>query len=212
MERRAYSSERRAEQARETRRAIVNAARDLFVESGYSATTMDAIAERARVSRRTVFTSVGGKGALLKTAWDWAIAGDDEPVPMAQRPHVARMLAETDPATVVGQWVEMVTEVIPRIQPLTAAIHVAVESEPEIAAQLEKANRESLVGATALVRHLHSLGGLRSDFTLAEAADVCWAFMDPHLMRLLVQERGWTTERYAEWLRDTLTRQLVGSD
>ena len=74
------------------------AAGDLFVERGFSATTIDSVAERAGVGRKTVFDSVGGKGALLKLAWDWALVGDDEPISMEQRPEVQAMLAETRPA------------------------------------------------------------------------------------------------------------------
>ena len=85
---RPYRSTLRDEQARATQRRIVAAGHDLFVEQGYAPTTIDAIAAHAGVSRKTVFTSVGGKAAVLKLAWDWALAGDDEPVPMADRPDV----------------------------------------------------------------------------------------------------------------------------
>src|SRR5437667_10340968 len=87
-----YNSALRAAQARATRRAIVDAAARLFTERGYGATTIDAIAEAAGVSRKTVFTSVGGKTEALKLAIDWAIAGDDEPVPIPERPHVKAAL------------------------------------------------------------------------------------------------------------------------
>jgi AcrR family transcriptional regulator len=80
----------RAAQARATRRAIVDAAARLFTERGFGATTIDAIAEAAGVSRKTVFTSVGGKTEALKLAIDWAIAGDDEPVPILERPQRIR--------------------------------------------------------------------------------------------------------------------------
>ena len=83
---RRYVSEVRDEQARRTRRAIVTAARELFLGQGYAATTIDAIAAAAHVSRRTVFNAVGGKTVLLKLALEWAIVGDDEPVPLADRP------------------------------------------------------------------------------------------------------------------------------
>src|SRR5215472_734490 len=83
-----YSSELRAAQARATRRAIVDAAARLFAGQGYGATTVDAIAAAAGVSRKTVFASVGGKAAALKLAIDWAIVGDDEPVPLLGRPHI----------------------------------------------------------------------------------------------------------------------------
>ena len=80
---RQYRSDLRTSQARETRRAIVAAASRLFVERGYGATTIDAVADAAGVSRKTVFTAVGGKVDLLKVALDWAVAGDDRPVAVA---------------------------------------------------------------------------------------------------------------------------------
>ena len=87
---RPYRSALRDEHALVTRRRIVDAAAALFVERGYVPTTIDAIAQRAEVSRRTVFTSVGGKAAALKLAFDWTLAGDDEPVALADRPEVQR--------------------------------------------------------------------------------------------------------------------------
>ena len=94
---RRYDSRRRELAARETRRAIVSAARELFLEDGYIATTIEKIAERAGVSKPTVFASVGNKRALLKAARDLAMAGDDEPVPIAKRSWFLEALAEPDP-------------------------------------------------------------------------------------------------------------------
>ena len=85
-----YRSTVREESAGRTRRRIVRRPRELFVARGYAGTTIDAVAESAGVSRRTVFQSVGSKVELLKTAWDWAVVGDDEPVPVADRPQVGR--------------------------------------------------------------------------------------------------------------------------
>ena len=100
---RPYRSSLRAGQARTTRRAIVEAGAALFVERGYAGTTVDAIAERAGVSRKTVFTSVGGKVGLLKLAIDWALTGDDEPVALDDRPVVRELVQETDPQRAVVQ-------------------------------------------------------------------------------------------------------------
>ena len=114
---RTYHSTARAESARQTRRRIVEAARELFETRGYAGTTIDAVAEAAGVSRRTVFLSVGSKAELLKTAWDWGVVGDDEPVPMAERPHVLAMQEVTDPDLLVALWVEQVLGVADRLAP-----------------------------------------------------------------------------------------------
>src|SRR5215813_14887744 len=108
---RRYSSQVRDDQARRTRQAVVTAARELFLAQGYAATTIDAIAEAAHVSRRTVFNSAGGKAALLKLAMDWAIVGDDEPIPLAERPAVKAIQAESDPRKGLALWTQMVTEI-----------------------------------------------------------------------------------------------------
>src|SRR4051794_39568011 len=131
--RRPYRSTLREERARATRRAVVGAARDLFVELGWSRTTIDAVAARARVSRKTVFTSVGGKAALLKLALDWALVGDDEPVPMSARPVIAEMEELTEPRELVARWARFVAELEERAAPLAAVLAAASDADPEAA-------------------------------------------------------------------------------
>src|SRR6185312_13590736 len=101
---RQYRSTLRANQARQTRQTIVTAASRLFAREGFGATTIDAIAAEAGVSRKTVFTAVGGKIELLKLAIDWAIAGDDEPVAVEDRPTVSRLLRQRDPEALLRGW------------------------------------------------------------------------------------------------------------
>lgn len=47
------------------RQAIVQAATELFLEAGYGAVSMDSIASRAGVSKRTVYSYFSGKDALF---------------------------------------------------------------------------------------------------------------------------------------------------
>src|SRR3954447_15015051 len=122
QQRRAYHSTLREDQARATRRAVVSAARELFVDLGWSRTTIDAVAARAGVSRKTVFTSVGGKAALLKLALDWALVGDDEPVPMSERQAIAEMDRLTDPRALVTRWAHFVAELEERAAPLATVL------------------------------------------------------------------------------------------
>jgi AcrR family transcriptional regulator len=206
---RTYVSQLRESQARATRRAIVAAAGELFIEGGYSAATIAAIAERAGVSRRTVFSSVGGKPALLKLAWDWAIAGDDEPVPMAQRPAVKAMLAETNPATLVHLWVAFVTEVAARAAPIGHVVDVAADIEPEVAELTRQIERQRLQGAQAFIDHLADVGGLRNGITRALAADWCWAHMSPTFYRLLVLQQGWSRATFEQWFARSLAAALL---
>jgi AcrR family transcriptional regulator len=204
-----YTSEVRDEQARRTRRAIVAAAHDLFVSQGYSATTIDGIAAAAHVSRRTVFNSAGGKAALLKLALDWAIAGDDEPVAMADRPGVKAIQAEPDPRRALALWVRMVVEVAARIAPIGEVLAAAADVDPAAAELLAEASRNRLLGATFFVRYLASLDGLAAGLTEQRGAELCWALMDGHLYRLLVAQRGWSVEDFTRWLSDSLAAALL---
>src|SRR5215469_2866819 len=191
---RSYVSEVRDEQARRTRQAVVTAARDLFLAQGYAATTIDAIALEAHVSRRTVFNSVGGKVALLKLAIDWAIVGDDEPVALADRPAIQAIRAERDPRVVLNLWVRVVVDIATRVAPIGAVLSVAADGDPEAARLLEEEAEVRMSGAAEFAGYLASLGGLAAGVSVQHAAEVCWAFMDGHLYSQLVTERGWAID------------------
>jgi AcrR family transcriptional regulator len=199
-EKREYRSEVRDDQARRTRRRVVEAAAQLFVERGYAGTTIDAIAERASVSRRTVFTSVGSKVELLKTAWDWAITGDDLPIRMRERPTVAAMRAERDPDTLVDQWVTHVLTVGSRVAPLALVLASAADVDEDAASLHRQIDDERHTGAANFVSRLEVIGGLRHDLTVAEGADMAWVLMDPLLALRLRRQRGWSEHQIREWL------------
>jgi AcrR family transcriptional regulator len=196
VQRRPYRSTLRQDQARTTRRAVVRAASDLFVERGWTGTTIDAVAERAGVSRKTVFTSVGGKPALIKVAWDWALAGDDAPVALEDRPAVRQMLAETSPETVVGEWARLVCTIASRLAPLYGVLQNAAEADPEVAAVHATSERNRLRGARAVVAHLDEIGGLRAGLDVDRATEAAAVLMDPMPYRRLVADAGWRFDDY----------------
>jgi AcrR family transcriptional regulator len=206
---RAYASALRDDQARATHRAIVNAAADLFQRNGYAATTIAAIAAAAGVSRKTVFASGGSKFTLLKDAFDWSLVGDDEPISMADRAPVQRIIATTDPVKAVRLWVEMIIETATRVAPIGAVLVAAAQVDADAAAMLRTSDRHRLEGARAFVDHLASIGGLRQGLDRAEAADLCWLAMDPGPYRRLVLERGWSPSRYRRWLTAAVSRELL---
>lgn len=207
--RRVYRSQLRERQARETRRVIVAAAAELFIRQGYAATTLDAVAEAAGVSRKTVFNVAGGKAALLKLAWDWSLVGDDEPIPMAERPAVKQVQASTDPAESIRLWVDMVAEITERSAPIGRVLAAAADVDPEAAALLAQADQERYLGARAFVGHLAGLDGLRPELTVDRAADVFWALTDPTVLRRLVIDRKWPLTDFRDWLTTTVMNSLL---
>ncbi len=208
--RRPYRSTLRAEQARATRRAVVGAARDLFVELGWSRTTIDAVAARAEVSRKTVFTAVGGKAALLKLALDWALVGDDEPVPMSERPVIAEMEQLTDPRRLVARWARFVADLEERAAPLADVLLVAADADPEAAIVHAESERNRLGGATGFVAHLAAIDGLRPGLTIERAVAAALVLMDPAVYRTLVRQHGWTPAEYALWIERAAETELLG--
>jgi AcrR family transcriptional regulator len=206
---RPYRSTLRAEQARATRRRIVDAGRELFLTRGYASTTIDAIAERAEVGRKTVFTSVGGKAAVLKLAFDWALAGDDEPVPIADWPEVREMMQGEDPAVLVAEWVAMNAAIAARLAALHHVLVVAADADPEAAAVLNTAEQQRAHGARAFVTRLKAIGGLRAPLDVDRASAIAELLMDPMPYRRLVLRRGWTTEEYTGYLQRTAAAVLL---
>ncbi len=210
-ERRPYRSELREEQARATRRSVVAAARDLFVEVGWARTTIDAVAARAGVSRKTVFTSVGGKATLLKIALDWALVGDDEPVPMVERPVIAEMERLTDPRELVARWSLFVAELEARAAPLAEVLVAAADADPEAADVHAVSERSRLGGAGYFVARLAAMNGLRPGLTPERAVAAALVLMDPAVHRTLVREQGWTLAEYAAWIERAAAAELLGN-
>jgi AcrR family transcriptional regulator len=188
----------------------VDAARELFEARGYAGTTIDAVAERAGVSRRTVFLSVGSKAALLKTAWDWAVVGDDEPVAMLDRPHIVAMQQVADPEVLVRHWVALTLEVGARVAALAAVLARAVDVDAEAAELQTRIDVEGRTGVTAFLRHLESVGGLRPGLPVEHAVDMCWMLMNPLLQHRLLVERGWTPAALEDWLLRLVSASLLG--
>jgi AcrR family transcriptional regulator len=208
---RSYNSARRDEQARATRRAIVGAAARLFVERGYGATTIDAIAEDAGVSRKTVFTSVGGKSQALKLAIDWAVVGDDEQAALMDRPHVQASMAEPDAWRILREFAHDLGQIGSRIAPLVAVAVAAAGTDQEIMALVEEGRAQRLVGMRRLAQVLADRRALRPGLSIQEVADVLWLFNDPAVYHRLVLEQRWDPDRYENWLADTLIRLVLKS-
>ncbi|MET0144436.1 MAG: TetR/AcrR family transcriptional regulator [Ilumatobacteraceae bacterium] len=206
---RPYRSTLRDEQAQATRRRIVRSGGELYVENGYASTTIDAIAARAEVSRKTVFTSVGGKAAVLKLAFDWELAGDDEPVAIADRPTVRRLMSEQDPAVLTADWVAMNAAIAGRLAALHHVLVVAADADPEAAALLATTERQRAQGARAFVTRLKKIGGLRPDLTVPRAVAIVEVLMDPMPYRRLVLLRDWTPEEYTEYLQRMAAAALL---
>lgn len=201
----------RRDQARTrlARAAVVEAARILFLERGYGATTIESISELADVPPATVYRLFSSKHGILKSLLDVAIVGDEENAPMADRPQVRTLLAERDPREQLAGFVAIVAQVNARIAPLYRALVSAAGADAEAAALLDALTSQRQQGQRLITRSLARAGALRPDLRERDAADIIHALLSPELFRLLVIERGWKTDRYQPWLAKTLIDQLL---
>jgi AcrR family transcriptional regulator len=209
--RRPYDNRGRTDQARRNRRRIVDATHRLLVSQGYRATTMAAIAREAELSVETVYKAFKTKAALVKETYDIALAGDDEPIPLIDRPEMVALIADPDPAGKIRRYAAIARAISKRTGPLLGVLLAAARSggDPDLEAFAATIDRERLFGATALVGHIDEVGGLRPNLDRDQARDVVWTLISPDLYRLLVGDRRWSHATYERWLADTLTATLL---
>jgi AcrR family transcriptional regulator len=206
---RVYSSNVRAEGARRTRALIVTAATDLFVHKGFEATTIAEVAAAAGVARPTVLATFGSKPALLKTVLDEALAGDDEPAPVRDRPWFAPVWQATTAREVTTAYAGVCLLIASRAGLVVEAMRRASDSSPELAELWQGWLRGRRAGAEMVVRRQVVLDALRPDLTPQTAGDVLWTLNDPDLHVSLVGQRGWPPEQFRRWLAGTMAALLL---
>ena len=205
---RSYDASRRREQARARRLDVVLAARDLFERDGFRATTISAIAARAGVSPESIYKGFGGKAALAKAVFDIVIAGDDEPVPVAERPAMQAVRDEPDVRRKIAMFVEGLAQRQARSAKVQILIRDGRHVDDSLVPVWAKLNDEGLVGMTMLGRHLLDSGQLRDGIDLAEVRDVLWNYLAIDTYERLVLTQGWPLERYSRWLARAITSAL----
>jgi TetR/AcrR family transcriptional regulator, regulator of autoinduction and epiphytic fitness len=202
---------RRQRRARQTRRSILAAAHELFVRQGYAGTTIRDIADQADVAWQTVYAVFGGKRALLSAVFDVAVAvaGDDEPMPVPERPFVQATSDAGDPRDKARIFARHLRETGARIAPVLAVIESAATTHPEIAGLWLELQDQLLRGMTMAADGFRQQGALRPGLSVARAADILWFYAGPWAYRGLVTGRGWTLDEYEAWIGDTLYTQLM---
>lgn len=191
------------------RTAVTGAARDLFLARGYAATTVEAISEASGVPPATVYRLFGSKLGILSQLLDVSIAGDDEAVPVADRPHVRALLTDPDPREMLTGFAGISSGIMARTEPLHRILASAAGSDPDAAALLAEQERHRDRGQALIAGSLARSGALRPGLRERDAADIIHALMSPEVYRLLTRDRGWRQGRYRQWLAETLIGQLL---
>jgi TetR/AcrR family transcriptional regulator, regulator of autoinduction and epiphytic fitness len=194
------------------RRAVIEAARTLFLERGYGATTIDAISAAADVPPATVYRLFSSKRGILKALLDVSIAGDDDTVPVVERPQVQSLLTDEDPARMVARFVHVAVEVNARTASIYRILTSAAASDADAATLLDELTTQRQQGQGSVARALaRQRRALRRPLRERDAGDIIHALASPELYQLLVVGRNWKPERYEQWLTETLCDQLLAA-
>src|SRR4051794_16062840 len=186
---------------------IIDAARRRFLDDGYTATTIASIAADADASTDTIYKSFGGKPGLLRAVCEDALSGSG-PIPAEQRSD-AMQAAETDAAALLRGLGTLTTEIAPRIAPLLLLLATAADSDPALAQLRAHLDAARLTRMSQVAQTLAAKTDLRTGRTIPETADIMWPYSSPELYRLLVLPRGWTAERYGEFVGESLIAALL---
>lgn len=204
---RPYRSARRREQASETRQRIIRAAHDLFVNQGYGRTTIADVALAAGVAVETVYAAYRNKPTLLRQVWYVTLRGDEEDIRLLERPEIRAVLAEPDLATRLRAHAVVMIPVLRRITPLFRALQGAATSEPAAAAMLAEFDEQRLDAAGRYALAAAAAGQLA--VSEQECRDLLAATLDGALWHRLVEERGWSDDRFAQLLGTLWVAALV---
>jgi AcrR family transcriptional regulator len=201
---------REQRRTRQARAAVVEAARRLFLQDGYAATTLTAVSAAAGVPVATLYRLFSSKIGVLKAVLDVAAGGDDEPVAFGDRPDVVSRLHLEDPRAQLQAFADLAAEVMPRVGPIHRILVGAAASDAEAARLLADFTGQRQRGQARIARALARRRVLAGGVTERTAADIVFTLMSPEVHHLLTVDCGWTTERYRRWLADSLQHQLLG--
>jgi AcrR family transcriptional regulator len=202
--RRQYDNSRRQAQARATRLRIVEAATALFVEQGYTATTLAEIAHAADTSLPTLYRLFASKVTLLKTVLDVSFVGDDQPIAFGDRPEVAAARAQKDPKALISAFAGIVRAFMERSSAILFVLATAAQLDPEAAFLLENVRTQRRMGQARIVDALAGLDALDPSLTHSDAVDMTYVALSPDVHRILTVERGWTAAQYEQWVTRSL--------
>ncbi|MDQ3465345.1 MAG: TetR/AcrR family transcriptional regulator [Actinomycetota bacterium] len=185
-------------------------ARELFLERGYPATTIAAVARRAGVSADTIYSVFGSKSTLLKEVLDVVIGGDDAQVALLDRAGPQAVRAEPDQRRQLEMFATGITDQLERVRPMDDILRSAAAVDAaaaDLRADLQlRQRRESM---RTVVAWIAARGPLRDGLSQEDAAAVVWTLTSSEVHLMLRDTWGWSRGRYAQWLQNTLTATLL---
>ena len=209
--RRAYRSSKRAEQVAQSRRDIVQNAGVLFRNRGYAGVSMPAIATEAGVAVETIYRAFGSKAGLFRAVVEAAVAGGAAraDIPVEERPAIRAIIDEPDPRRQLVLYAATQPGIHRRSGPLMRVLAAGAGSDPELGALWSELENIRLIGQGRVVGMLAERGALRPGLSVEDGRDGLWTLCSLAVYDMLVETRGWTSERYQDWLAEALAALLL---
>jgi len=204
---RRYDASRRKAAAAATQDRVLQVAERLFLEGGYAATGVAAIAAGAGVSAELIYKTFGGKAGLVREIQRRGLLGAG-PTPAPDRSDAAAE-RDTDARTLLEEWTQLSTEVAPRVSPIMLLVRAAAATDADLARLLDDMAAQRLTRMTLNAQRLLGRPGLRPGLSVEQIRDVLWTYTSPDLYELLVLQRGWSLTDYRAFLLHGLSGQLL---
>ncbi len=207
---RPYDGSRRHAQAEVTKQQIVDAAKPLFLDQGYEATSMRQLAEASGVSLQTVYNALQSKFGVFSALMDVIIAGDHEPVALADRVDFIALDAIEDPRELLRAIVRVAAPILARLDVIYPTLRAAAASDPQVAEAHQRFTLDARYEQyRSIGAKLASLGALPDGMTASAAVDILWTVLSPDTYNLLVSHRGWSREQFVAWATDCVLATVV---
>ena len=200
---------RREQRAHQTRARIAEAALRLFLDGGYIATTVEAIAAEAGVAPATVYQAFGTKHAVLARALDAAIAGDAAPVRLLDRDWVSAARRHRSARRRLEAVVQRAAQVAAQTAPLKEVMRDAAAIDTRVRELIREDHERRRQTQRALVELVMGDQEVGSGTTLDAAADTFFMLVNSSSYQLAVEVLGWTFEEWQRWLVEVLSRELL---
>lgn len=201
--------DRRARRSARTRKAILDAAGVLFAERGYSATTIDAIAEAADVAVETVYARFKNKRSILAAYLDVSVVGDDNRVPLLERDEVRAVAVEADQHRQVRLLAHLARTILERADPAQQVLHGAAASDRSLEELISIDDQRRRITHRAFIDMLIRNGPLRPGLSVEDATDTYSALSNPGTYSFMTCRRRWTPDKFEKWIGDCFETLLL---
>jgi AcrR family transcriptional regulator len=198
---RRYDASGRQADAGRRQLIVVAAARNAFEQKGWAGVTVREISEAAGVSQKTVEAVFGSKAALLKAAVDYAIRGDAEAVPIAQRESARAIDHSQNAAEMLRLHAGHLRTINARSARIVAVVEQAVTADAAVAELWQRINHNRASGVRWATDTLLSKPGRRPRLRRRYVETIFWVVVDWATYRTLTEQAGLDDDGYENWLR-----------